>query len=105
MGIMSLHRVPCARKPHNNYSENSIGILKELIFSRIKAYNLVQMFQLATEALELYHQRKLLSVAHNRVDHYISVKYRGLNASKIPKEQIEQLPNNADQFLVKRIKE
>ena len=25
----------------------------------------------------------------------------GLNASKIPKEQIEQLPNNAEQFLVK----
>ena len=59
------------------------------------------MFQFATEALELYHQRKLLSMAHNRVDHYISVKYRGLNASKVPKEQIEQLPNNADQFLVK----
>ena len=59
------------------------------------------MFQFATEALELYHQRKLLSVAHNRVDHYISVKYRGLNASKIPKEHIEQLPNDADQFLVK----
>ena len=73
----------------NNYSEASIGILKELIFSRIKAYNLVQMFEFATEALELYHQRKLLSVAHNRVDHYISVKYRGLNASKIPKEHIQ----------------
>ena len=85
----------------NNYSEASIGILKELIFSRIKAYNLVQMFQFATEALELYHQRKLLSVAHNRVDHYISVKYRGLNASKIPKEHIQQLPNGANQFLVK----
>ena len=85
----------------NNYSEASIGILKELVFSRIKAYNLVQMFQFATEALELYHQRKLLSVAHNHVDHYVSVKYRGLNASKIPKEHIQQLPNDADQFLVK----
>jgi len=59
------------------------------------------MFQFVTEALELYHQRKLLSVTHNRVDHYISVKYRGLNASKIPKEYIEQLPNDEDQFLVK----
>ena len=54
-----------------------------------------------TEALELYRQRKLVSVAHNRVDHHISVKYRGLNASKIPKECIEQLPNDEDQFLVK----
>ena len=35
------------------------------------------------------------------MDHYISVKYRGLNASKLPKEHIEQLPNDANQFLVK----
>ncbi len=93
--------IPVRGNHTNNYSEASIGILKELIFSRIKAYNLVQMFEFATEALELYHQRKLLSVAHNRVDHYVSVKYRGLNASRIPKEHIEQLPNKEDQFFVK----
>jgi len=86
---------------HTNNYEASIGILKELIFSRTKAYDLVQMFQFVTEALELYHQCKLLSVAHNHVDHYISVKYMGLNTSKIPKEYIEQLPNDEDQFLVK----
>ena len=96
-----LTKLPVRGNHTNNYAEASIGILKELIFSRIKAYNLVQMFQFMTEALELYRQRKLLSVARNRVDHHISVKYRGLNASKIPKECIEQLPNDEDQFLVK----
>ena len=57
------------------------------------------MFEFVTEALELYHQWKLLSIAHNRIDHYISLKYRGLNASKVPKEHIQ--PLNDDQFAVK----
>ena len=33
-------------------SESGIKIVKELIFGRIKAYNLVQMFQFVTEAFE-----------------------------------------------------
>lgn len=83
----------------NNYSEASIGILKELIFKRVKAYNLIQMFEFVTEAFEFYHQRRLLSVAHNRLDCFISVKYRGLNASKIPKGHISQI--SEDNFIVK----
>ncbi|XP_065889230.1 uncharacterized protein [Dysidea avara] len=90
----------CVRGNHtNNYSEASIGILKELVFKRVKAYNLVQIFEFVTEAFELYHQRRLLSVARNRLDCFISVKYRGLNASKIPKGYISQ--SSEDIFIVK----
>lgn len=56
----------------NNYSKAGIRILKDLIFSRIKAYNHVQMFSFVTECLELYYTRKLLSAAHNRIDRYLS---------------------------------
>ena len=38
----------------NNYSEAGIRVLKELVFSRVKAYNHVQMFSFVTECLELY---------------------------------------------------
>ena len=49
----------------NNYAEAGMRILKDLVFSRVKAYNLVQMFSFVTECLELYYTRKILSVAHN----------------------------------------
>ena len=38
----------------NNYAEAGIKILKDLIFGRVKAYNLVQMFYFVVETLELY---------------------------------------------------
>ncbi len=72
----------------NNYLEAGIRILKELTFSRVKAYNHVQMFSFITECMELYYCRKLLSAAHNRLDRYISLKYQGLNCSKISYESI-----------------
>ncbi len=68
----------CARR--NNSGKKR---LKELIFSGVKAYNHVQMFSFITECMELYYCRKLLSAAHNRLDRYISLKYQGLNCSKI----------------------
>ncbi len=44
----------------NNYAEAGMKILKELIFSRVKAYNMVQVFHFLSETLESYHCRKLL---------------------------------------------
>ena len=58
----------------NNIAESGIHIVKEIIFGRVKAYNLVQMFQFVTDTMEVYYKRRLLSVAHNRFDHYIVSK-------------------------------
>ena len=63
-------------------------ILKELVFSRVKAYNLVQ-----TETMERYYQTKLLSVAHSRLDRFISMRYQGLNAKAYEKGMITQVSN------------
>lgn len=38
----------------NNYAEAGIRILKELVFSRVKAHNVVQMFSFITEVFEMY---------------------------------------------------
>ena len=39
----------------NNYAEAGIRVLKELIFGRVKAYNLVQMFQFVTKTMDAYY--------------------------------------------------
>lgn len=64
----------------NNISEAGVRILKEIVFSRVKAYNLVEMFQFVIDKFECYYQCKLLSVAHNLIDRYIQVKFCGLKA-------------------------
>ena len=63
-------------------------ILKELIFSRVKAYNMVQVFHFLSETLESYYCRKLLSISNNRLDTYIAIQFQGLHAHKIAKESI-----------------
>ncbi len=84
----------------NNYSEAGMRILKELVFSRVKAYNHVQMFSFITDCFELYYTRKLLSVAHNRMDRYISLKYQGIKCINIAYENIVQLDSDEATYLV-----
>ena len=93
--------IPVRGNNTNNLSEAGIRILKEIVFSRVKAYNLVEMFQFVIEKMECYYQRKLLSVAHNRIDRYIQLKFRGIGAGKIRKGHIVQLSSDSDMFLVK----
>ena len=75
-------------------------ILKDLVFSRVKAYNLVQMFGFVTVCLELYYTRKILSVAHNRYEHHISLKFQGIKCSGISKSQIQPLHEANGAYLV-----
>ena len=44
----------------NNYAEAGINIMKELIFSRVKAYNLIEMVSIVVDTMDLYYKRKLL---------------------------------------------
>ena len=57
----------------NNYAEAGIQILKDLVFARVKAYNLVQMFCFIVETMELHYKRNLLNIANNRVESYVAV--------------------------------
>lgn len=84
----------------NNIAEAGIRIVKEIVFGRVKAYNLVQMFQFVTDAMEVYYKRRLLSVAHNRFDHYIASKYKGLKATMIPANKIIKLDDSEVLFAV-----
>ena len=84
----------------NNIAEAGICIVKEIVFGRVKAYNLVQMFQFVTDAMEVYYKRGLLSVAHNRFDHYIASKYKRLKATMIPANKIIKQGDSEVLFMV-----
>ena len=75
----------------NNYSEASIRIIKDILFQRNKAWNAIQMFHLLTETLEMYYQRRMMSVATNRLDHhFVSLRFTvaGVKAHTIPSDDI-----------------
>ena len=50
----------------NNYAEAGMRIIKEIVFGRIKAYNLIQMFQFITVTMVKYFINRLLDMAHSR---------------------------------------
>ena len=80
-------------------------ILKELIFSRVKAYNMVQVFHFLSETLESYYSWKLLSISNNRLDTYIALRFQGLHAHKISRESIEETENKHDMSLQSEAKQ
>ena len=38
------------------------------MFKRIKAYNLIQVFEFITVTFEMYYEQRLLAIAFNRMD-------------------------------------
>ena len=85
----------------NNYAESGIRILKDIVFKRVKAYNLVQLFEFLTITFELYYERRLLAVAHNRMDRYISLRYKGLGVTKVAYDAINQSTTDCHIYFVK----
>ena len=50
----------------NNYAENTIRQIKDKVFSRVKAFNLVQLTDFMLTKFEDYIKRKLLDSTYNR---------------------------------------
>ena len=51
MGTLPSQMFADEREPYN-YAEAGVKILKELVFSRTKAYNMVQMFHFVVDAMD-----------------------------------------------------
>ena len=62
----------------NNYAEAGIRILKEIVFGRIKAYNLIQMFEFITNTMEKYFINRYLDMAHSRYRPGIPLRFKDL---------------------------
>lgn len=70
----------------NNYAEAGIKILKELVFARIKAFNLIEMISFVVNVMELYYQCRLIHLANNRIDRFIGLRFCGIKSSSVPAE-------------------
>lgn len=82
----------------NNYAELGIRILKDIVFRRVKAYNLIQLLEFITVTFDLYYKR---AVAYNRMDRYISLRYKGLGAPKINQDNIQKSTSSPNVYFVK----
>ena len=67
-----------------NISEAGIRILKEIIFQRVQAFNLVQIFDFITITLEMLFEQRLLATAYLRRDSHIALQFKGMGISKLP---------------------
>ena len=63
----------------NNYAEAGIRVLKEIVFGRVKAFNLVQMFDFITVTMDTYYTNRLLDIAHSRFRPGLNLRYRELS--------------------------
>ena len=63
----------------NNIAEAGIRVLKEIVFGRVKAYNLLQMFDFITTTMEIYYANRLLDVAHSRYRPGTLLRYKELD--------------------------
>ena len=86
----------------NNYAEAGIKILKELVFARIKAFNLIEMISFVVDVMELYYQRRLIHLANNRIDRFIGLRFCGIKSSSVPAESIKQGQNNIFMSIVNK---
>ena len=79
----------------NNYVERSFGILKDIIFARTQAYNLVQVFQFVVTNMEEFYERRLLGIAHKHPGHlrvanrFLCPGWEGVNVNSIKETGIK----------------
>jgi len=88
----------CMRGKHtNNYSEATVRILKDRVFDRTRAYNLVQLFHFLSTTLELYFEKRLLDIAHNRPSPHLKSPSGELKKVKEP-AKLERVSNTVYKF-------
>ena len=51
------------------------------------------MFLFVTEVMETFYQKKFLALANNRIETYVALRFQGINAQKVAKEDIQQGEN------------
>ena len=74
----------------NNYAEPGMRVLKEIIFGRVKAFNLIQMFQFVTTTMEAYFTNRLLDIAHSRYRPGVALKYKEVDTTDMEIKEIKK---------------
>ena len=79
----------------NNYVERSFGIIKDIIFSRVKAYNPVQIYFFIIGNMKRFYERKLLAIANNQLNNiskrFFCPGWESVDQNKIVSTGIEHM--------------
>ncbi|CAG8809923.1 20054_t:CDS:2, partial [Gigaspora margarita] len=81
--------LPTCRNNTNNYVETSFGLLKDIVFRRTQAYNIVQIFYFITNKLERFYEHCLLYISNQHsvkmhiTKRFLSYRHRELNLEGI----------------------
>ena len=51
------------------------------------------MFSFVTEIMEIFYQKKRLSLANNKIQTYIALRFQGINAQRLDKDDIQPRDN------------
>src|ERR1700733_4126720 len=75
----------------NNYSEVTVRLFKDIVLSRLKAYNVVSLVDFVCTAMEQYYINRLLEFAHSRVaTPYILLRKQTSQAGYVDASAIRQ---------------
>ena len=72
----------------NNYVEAAMRVLKDKVFFRVRAFNVVQLLDFSLTRLEAYYERRLIDIANNRLDMTLSRRFLPSNQGKIDKDMV-----------------
>ncbi|CAB5394533.1 unnamed protein product [Rhizophagus irregularis] len=79
----------------NNYVERSFGIIKDIIFSRVKAYNPIQVYFFIIGNMERFYERKLLAIANKQLNsiskRFFCPGWESVDQNKIVSANIEHM--------------
>ncbi|XP_033098950.1 uncharacterized protein LOC117102680 [Anneissia japonica] len=60
--------IPVRGNNTNNFCEAAMGVLKDKVLIRTKAFNILQLLDFIFTRLETYYERKIIDIANNRLD-------------------------------------
>ena len=85
----------------DNYTESMIFVFKCVVLRRMGAYNLIELFKFITEDLEMYFQRKLLSLTFGKPENlHLAARCFGRLASSVSQRTITIDEKNPSKFHV-----
>ena len=94
--ILLFHlNLPMHSNNTNNYIKWSFSIMKDIIFMRTKAYNLIQIFQFIITNIERFYERKVLKITYKHVGHlcitkwFLCLNWKTINMNAIQKTYLD----------------
>ncbi|KAG1662450.1 hypothetical protein GQR58_020947 [Nymphon striatum] len=84
------HDLPVRGNNTNNYAEAAMRILKDQIFERVRAYNVVQLLDFFVTRMNAYYERRLTDLSNGRIDVTISRRYLP-GGTSIPKNNVTKV--------------